>query len=403
MLSHFQFNGFISPSQHGFYPGRSCVTQTASLYHEWANTLDVVNPPVIDAIFLDWEKAFDRVSHGKLIQKLHDMGICGPILQWLRSFLLGRSQRVILRGQTSEWAQVYSGVPQGSVLGPLLFNAFVFDLPIAISSQIRQYADDTVVFRAIKSDHDFRQLQYDLNSISHWCKENMMKLNSNKCKVLHITRKKNFIQHITYTIDSDPLSCTFSHKYLGITFSHDLSWSSHVSIVSNKSLQLLGFIKRFVPYNDTKILLCLFNALCRPILEYAAPVWVPYQIQHITAINKPLRRVTKLCVKGEFTDRLNFLNLPTIEQRLKFLSIIFIVKCLYNLNDFNIFDFIEINSRHLETVSFKHKFARTNAFKNSLFINFPRLWQSISPEIRMLILDGFNCFKNSFYNSMHSL
>ncbi|XP_071943713.1 uncharacterized protein [Antedon mediterranea] len=314
ILFHLQFFGFISPTQHGFYPGRSCVTQASALYHDWSQTMDVRQPPVIDAIFLDWEKAFDRVPHDLVIKKLHNMGVCGSLLKCLHSFLSDRFQRVVLNKEHSDWDRVGSGVPQGSVLGPLLFNLFVYDLPLNTSSVMKQYADDTVIYKPVFSRHDALTLQQDLCKISKWCEDNKMKLNAKKCKVMHITRKRNYIPHFIYTIESNPLEAVNSHKYLGINFSRDLTWSAHVNDVSMKSMRMLGFIKRFVGFNDTEILLRLFNALCRPVIEYGAPVWDPHQKQHNIAINKSLRRVTKLCVEGDFTDRLKILNLPDMKR-----------------------------------------------------------------------------------------
>ena len=146
--------GIISPTQHGFLPKRSCVTQLTTLYHSWANALDVPKPSRIDAIFLDWSKAFDRVSHQVLLNKLHKYGVCGSMLDWFKPYLTNRSQRVQFMGSSSDWAAVHSGVPQGSVLGPLLFNIFAFDLPFCVQSNLRQYADDTVLYRVIKPPDD---------------------------------------------------------------------------------------------------------------------------------------------------------------------------------------------------------------------------------------------------------
>ena len=129
----------------------------------------LLKPSRIDAIFLDWSKAFDRVSHQFLLNKLHKYGVCGSMLDWFKSYLTNRSQRVQFMGSSSDWAAVYSGVPQGSVLGPLLFNIFAFDLPFCFHSNLRQYADDTVLYRVIKTPDDEVTLQNDLQHINTWC------------------------------------------------------------------------------------------------------------------------------------------------------------------------------------------------------------------------------------------
>ena len=191
VINHMYKGGIISPTQHGFLPKRSCVTQLTTLYHSWANILDATNPPRIDAIFLDWSKAFDRVNHHILLNKLHKYGICGSVLNWFQSYLTNRSQRVQFMGSYSDWAAVHSGVPQGSVLGPLLFNIFAFDLPFCVQSNLRQYADDTVLYRTIKHQDDQLALQNDLQHLHNWCNLNYMELNSGKCKVMAVTRSRN--------------------------------------------------------------------------------------------------------------------------------------------------------------------------------------------------------------------
>ena len=130
--------------QHGFCQGRSCATQLVTMYHDWSSILDQQPSPRIDAVFLDFSKAFDKVSHSLLLSKLHRYGICGQMLKWFTSYLYGRIQRVQYSGKFSDWITVNSGV-QGSILGPLLFNIHVLDLPSFVSSAIPQYADDTVL------------------------------------------------------------------------------------------------------------------------------------------------------------------------------------------------------------------------------------------------------------------
>ena len=146
---------------------------------------------VLVQFFLDWSKAFDRVNHHILLNKLHKYGICRSLLNWFQSYLTNRSQRVQFMGSYSDWAAVHSGVPQGSVLGPLLFNIFAFDLPFCVQSNLRQYADDTVLYRTIKHQDDQLALQNDLQHLHNWCNLNYMELNSGKCKVMAVTRSRN--------------------------------------------------------------------------------------------------------------------------------------------------------------------------------------------------------------------
>ena len=139
---------------HGFQPKHSCTSQLTTLFDTWSHALDASKPPRIDAIFLDWSKAFDRCDHFILLQKFHRYGICGNLLSWIKDFLFERQQRVIFAGDKSDWIPVTSGVPQGSVLGPVLFNLFTSDLINYVQSPLPQYADDTVLYRIIRSNDD---------------------------------------------------------------------------------------------------------------------------------------------------------------------------------------------------------------------------------------------------------
>ena len=189
MIGYMRDVGLISKQQHCFVAGRSCTTLLSIVCHHWAQLLDVRSPPVVDVIFLDWSKAFDKVSHSILLSKLHNYGICGPMWHWISSFLNQRYQSVQFRGSSSNWLPVLSGVPQGSVLGPLLFNLFVLDLPNFVQSNLPQYANDTLLYRPIYSEDDVTIMQKDLDNIISWCILNKMCLNADKCKVMRLSKK----------------------------------------------------------------------------------------------------------------------------------------------------------------------------------------------------------------------
>jgi len=184
MLSHLSTNNLTSPQQFGFIPGRSCATQLLQVLDYFTHHLD--SGYSIEVIYLDFRKAFDSVPHQCLLQKISSFGIHGNLLIWIKDFLSNREQRVVLNGHTSHSIPVTSGVPQGSVLGPVLFTMFVNDIPSTVSSPVFMFANDTMIFRIMRSSDDYKALQLDLNVLYKWSLNWQLKFNILKCKHLHL-------------------------------------------------------------------------------------------------------------------------------------------------------------------------------------------------------------------------
>ena len=219
------------------------------------------------------------------------------MLKWFTSYLYGRIQRVQYSGKFSDWITVKSGVPQGSILGPLLFNIHVLDLPSFVSSAIPQYADDTVLYRPIYSVQDEVSLQADLEAIRTWSNINKLPLNAAKCVVMHITRSHRPI-NVSYHMGDVPLETVSTQKHLGAVLSPNLEWGLHVDEVTSKVKRLLGFIRRTVGSNDPVTMRKLFVALVRPILEYCTAVWAPYREGHRQMLEGVQRSFTRYCFPG---------------------------------------------------------------------------------------------------------
>ena len=180
-------NSLSNKSQHGFMKTRSCMTQLLETLEEWTDLLD--KKFSIDVIYLDFQKAFDTIPHQRLLSKVHAYGIRGQVYEWIRNFLLNRRQRVVLNNSKSNWTEVISGVPQGSVLGPILFILYINDLPDAISCVSKLFADDTKLYRTVDSYGDSNMLQMDLYELDNWSESWQMKFNIQKCKVLHLGKR----------------------------------------------------------------------------------------------------------------------------------------------------------------------------------------------------------------------
>ncbi len=183
MMIHLTTNNLISDSQYGFRPGRSCAIQLLEVLDEWSTLLDSSNP--VDTIYLDFSRAFDSVPHERLITKLFSLGIQGDLLQWIKCFLTGRTQCVRLNQCYSNLSEVISGVPQGSVLGPILFIVFINDLPEVVSGLVKIFADDSKIYSAVGNEQQQFDLQDDLDKLCDWSKKWKLSFNASKCKVMH--------------------------------------------------------------------------------------------------------------------------------------------------------------------------------------------------------------------------
>jgi len=213
-LSFLESSNKLNSYQHGFTRKRSCLTNLLESLEAWTHALD--DGYGVDVIFLDYRKAFDSVPHKRLQEKLKLFGLNAKLVAWITEFLKNRRMRVRVHGSFSNWAEVFSGVPQGSVLGPLLFLLFVNDLPSVIRSHIRMFADDTKIWCTIKEEIDNIGLQQDLDSMDSWCHEWLLKLNPDKCKVMHIGHRMKTVYYVTEEGVTRQLDETTDEKDLGI-------------------------------------------------------------------------------------------------------------------------------------------------------------------------------------------
>lgn len=289
----------IVDNQHGFMCGKSTITNLITYEQFIINAME--HKWQVDAIYTDFSKAFDTVNHDLLLCKLHNMGVRGKILEWFRSYLVDRRQIVRFKNFHSEKILVSSGVPQGSHLGPLLFNIFINDIILLINnSNCLLFADDLKLFSIVKTHDDCIKVQQDLSALNCWCTDNGMRMNINKCHVISFTKSKSPIL-FNYCLLDTPLSRVEVIKDLGVLFDCKLTFVPHINHIYKKSLHMLGFIIRNTrEFKDVRTFRSLYLSLVRPILLYASPIWTPNYNVHITKLEKVQHRFFRYAAFKQF-------------------------------------------------------------------------------------------------------
>ena len=315
IYNHMVKNNLFSKKQFGFLSKRSTTLQLLTVLDHWTKILDEGSS--VDNIYMDFMKAFDTVPHRRLLQKIRSYGISGKAEKWVEAFLSNRRQRVCINGCHSEWESVASGIPQGSVLGPLLFVIFINDLPEVVSeaSCIFLFADDTKIYREIRSEEDCVELQNDLVKLEEWSNKWLLKFHPEKCKVIEFGRAQlNF----SYSLQGIHLEHVQKEKDIGVIVDNKLKFEYHINEKIKKANCVMGIIRRSFQFMDHTLFKKLFKAMVRPHLEYANPTWSPQLKKHITAIENVQRRATKL-IPGmknlSYQERLKELKLPSLTYR----------------------------------------------------------------------------------------
>ena len=335
MNKHLTDNDLLSDHQHGFTRGRSCTTQLLSTLNDWLNFLE--NDKPVDAVYLDLQKAFDKVPHQRLLTKLKAYGVSGKVWEWVADFLSGRSQRVCVEGECSDSAPVNSGVPQGSVLGPTLFIYFINDMPDIVNCMVKIFADDTKAYAAVDSPDQTNKLQKSIDSLVSWTKDWQIDFNVEKCKVLHLG--KDNPKHI-YNMNGHPLPDDTVEKDLGIYVDTALKFDSHISETVKKGNKLVGMISHYITHKSKDIMIPLYKTLIRPILEYGNVVWPPKLRKQIDLIESVQRRYTKRIIGAEHLshkERLKLFDLPSLEFRRFRGDMIETYKMTHKLYDYKVF------------------------------------------------------------------
>lgn len=379
---------FISPklslSQFGFLRGKSTNQQLLSLLNIVHNNLD--HRSSTDVIYLDIKKAFDSVSHSKLLYKLWSFGITGRLWSWFQAYLSNRSQMVVINGAQSGILPVTSGVPQGSVLGPLLFLIFINDLPQSLVSVVPLiFADDTKCIQSVYSSFDEASLQKDLNSLHAWSENNMLCFNT--LKSYHM-RFPSSPESVLYYLNNQAITTRDQVRDLGVWFSNDLSWSKHISHITSKAYQSLYLIRR--SFNSallpTHVRKALYVSLVRSHLTYCSVIWRPQYQRDILQLERVQRRATKWILSdyhSDYKSRLLALDLLPVMMVYELADLSFFLKSFHSPTpNFNIMNFVSFCSGVTRSSSLKKlriPFNPSNRSRHFYFSRLPRLWNSLPP------------------------
>ena len=399
LVAHLREQNLLSTKQYGFITGRSTTTQLLYYLDECVNK--TVDGGVVDAIYLDFSKAFDTVPHRRLLGKLEAYGIHGNLLIWIRGFLDRRTQEVVVNGAKSATAPVLSGIPQGTVLGPVLFVIYINDLLDNISSSGLMFADDTKLFRQIRSREDALLLQSDIAKLEEWSNTWQLHFNADKCHVLTLGRFENIRHAHRYTICYNEMDHVFNEKDLGVTIDAELKFEEHISRKVRIANAIVGQIRRSFSYLDCDTFRRIYTAFVRPHLEYGQAVWSPHLLRNINMLENVQVRATKL-VDGlshmEYSDRLKRLNLPTLAFRRRRGDMIEMYK------HFNTYDKSTISSTFhpRERLSRQHNFqlrppkskdGTRGLQTNSFYHRVATTWNNLPNEV--VESENVNTFKNS--------
>ena len=329
ILSHLLSKNLLSPNQFGFLPEKSACSQILSCLYEWITAY--CENKSTHVFYADISKAFDSVSHSKLVSVIKSYGLNVSTVNWISEFLCNRSQQVVVNDVLSPPCEISSGVPQGSIVGPLTFIMYMDDVDSCVhhvhDGGLRLFADDTKFYTT-----EVAQLQTCIDNFDLWLESRQLELAIKKCYTFHISRSNT--QLPSFTIKNTPITQTPVIKDLGIFMSNNLKWAAHVNQVYKNACYSSYHIIRFSKTRNIWVLMKLYKTYVRPKVEYATPVWSPSLKGDIRKIEKIQKDFTRYACRrcnvpfANYSDRLHKLNLQSLELRRKINDLLFLYKTI---------------------------------------------------------------------------
>ena len=398
---------YLTPFQSGFRPGDSTTNQLIFMYNSFLKAVD--QGKEVRTVFCDISKAFDRVWHKGLIEKLKGAGITGNLLRWFSNYLNDRKQRVVIAGSISDWLKINAGVPQGSILGPILFLIYINDIVSSISTNINLFADDTSLHIIVgQADLSAELLNNDLKLIHEWAQTWLVSFNPSKTESLLISKKTHPPVHPPLYMNDVMIKTVTEHKHLGITFSNNCNWQSHIDSILAKAWTRVHILRKLKFLLDRKSLEKLYLSFIRPILEYSDIVWdncTQSQANDIERVQTEMARIVTGCTKLVSNDKLyrecgwEKLSLRRYKHKLiKFFQMFHKLtpEYLQDLVPSSVGSSVEYrlrNSNNIQPIA-----CRTNIYANSFLPSVIHDWNKLPDEIRNNpSLKSFKQFLNKDY------
>ena len=382
-----QYNNIITQSQSGFIPGDSTVNQLLCIYNDLCSSFD--KEITTQAVYLDISKAFDRVWHTGLLSKLEAVGIRGKLLNWFRDYLSCSMQATVIKGEKSDFKNVSSRVPQGSVLGPLLFLNYINDIVNNIESVIKLLADDTSLSLAL-NNHESRAeiLNHDLEQINEWAKKWKVRFNEEKNEQLNFTRGQNQNQQLTF--GSTTLKETPSHKHLGIILQTNCRWDEHIRSVINKTSMLISCLRSYKYKISRKALETMYKSFIFPLCDYANTVWdncTDTQSKMLENLHVEAIRIIIEGIRGTSHQKLykesGFCTLKERRKRCKLLMFYKMILCPQYISDLLLPLVAHINPYHTcRPLERDVTTCKTELYRNSFIPSTTAEWNSLPISVQ---------------------
>jgi hypothetical protein len=393
LVEHLDKFKLINDSQHGFRKGRSCLTNLLDFMETVTKKLDEGDS--VDLVYLDFSKAFDKVPYVRLLNKLKSHGILGSTLTWITEWLNDRRQRVSVNKHFSGWSEVSSGVPQGSVLGPVLFLIYINDLDLDLVSKLGKFADDSKLCKNISTDRDAETLQHDLDNLHKWSQNWLMQFNVDKCSVIHLGHgNKKF----TYKLGDHVLKSSEQERDLGVIVNSSGKVSEQCNVAVKNANSMLGIIRRHIKCKNKDILVRLYKSLVRPRLEFCVQAWCPYLRKDIDLMERVQHRATKM-ISGlknlSYESRLEKTGLITLEKRRERGDLIEVFRLLKGFDNvdyqhfFQLVDGSRTRGHRFKIVKLRSRLDIRKNFFSQRVVN---IWNNLPASV--VEADSVNSFKN---------